>query len=225
MSVAPVKPLVVAIPSKRILEAAKTFANYDWLATFTEDVTTDAVINHTAFQLMQVIGDLDKTLKNLPGMENVGKEVAQCVKPLLDVTDQTEQDDLSALFGITPNTIDHLKKEGEKVVAGLDEAIQQIRDKDKKHGEIDNYQTVYYMLLVMVRYRPKEKLFDFVYGYSYERDTSVWQWLRSANLKTKQLLALQANVLARLGYGIKERANDKVLLLEEDLDTFKELLE
>ena len=108
--------LTVAIPAQVLLDLAQRFKNQDFLATFSREVKTDAVANHTASQIMKVVTGLNKTLRDVAGMKTVGEEIANCISPLIrKATTPKDDDDMSALFQITPDDIKLLQASDEKV--------------------------------------------------------------------------------------------------------------
>jgi len=214
----------ILIPTKMVLDIAKKLLNYDWLATYTKDMTTDIALNHTAIQMMQVIVGLNKSLKSIAGMKNVGEDIAACVKPLLIGFDDLPGDEaITVLFHITPEEIKCFKREGEDVLNGLDDVIQS-RNKIRKKSHSDNFETTFYIMYVAVTYRPKQKLYNLFYGYSYQRDTSIWQWTLNGASKQKRLLAMEVAVTHRLGHELKQKAGNELELKEDDMEMYHGLL-
>lgn len=108
--------LTVAVPAQALLDLARRFRNQDFLATYSREVKTDAASNHTATQVMKLVAGLNKTLKDVAGMKTVGEEIANCISPLIrKATTPKEDDDMSALFQITPDDIKLLQASDEKV--------------------------------------------------------------------------------------------------------------
>lgn len=108
--------LTVAVPAQALLDLARRFRNQDFLATYSREVKTDAATNHTATQVMKLVAGLNKTLKDVAGMKTVGEEIANCISPLIrKATTPKDDDDMSALFQITPDDIKLLQASDEKV--------------------------------------------------------------------------------------------------------------
>jgi hypothetical protein len=108
--------LTVAVPAETLLNLAQRFKNQDFLATYSREVKTDAAANHTATQVMKLVASLNKTLKDVAGMKTVGEEIANCISPLIrKATTPKEDDDMSALFQLTPEDIKVLEASDEKV--------------------------------------------------------------------------------------------------------------
>lgn len=108
--------LTVAVPAQALLDLARRFRNQDFLATYSREVKTDAAANHTATQVMKLVASLNKTLKDVAGMKTVGEEIANCISPLIrKATTPKDDDDMSALFQITPDDIKLLQASDEKV--------------------------------------------------------------------------------------------------------------
>lgn len=217
--------LTVIIPASRLVDLAKKFRNEDFLATYTREVQCDSATNYTTTQLMQVVKGLNDTLSRTPGMEQVGKEIAETLKPLIMVpmtSHDEEMDAMSALFTITPDEIKVLAASDEKTRDAMDESARQTATKFKKKNSVDNYETLFYMLTVLAVYYPKRRTFDFYHAYVYCRDTSIWQWARSGSDKKKRMAALELDGMRLLGTTLARQSNNAVTAVEKDSPEFKE---
>jgi len=186
-------------------------------------VKTDAAANHTATQVMRLVADLNKTLKDVAGMKTVGEEIANCISPLIrKATTPKEDDDMSALFQLTPEDIKVLEASDEKVLNEMSDSAEQTRNKFNKKQSIDNYETIFYMMIVLVRYSPKRQTFDLYYAYVWCRNTSIWQWALSGSEKKKRMASLEVEGVNLLGNTLARNSNGVVQAVPE-LKAFEDL--
>lgn len=217
--------LEVLVPSDRLMKFAKEFANYDWLATFSKDIKYDAGINLTTLQVMKLVSGLNGELSKIKGMETVGREVSDAFKPFIDIGKKEADDDIMALFQLTPDDIKCLNASDKAAKSKMDENAQQIRQKFKKQGNIDNLNTYFYTMIVLVRYSPKKDTFDFYYAYAYASNTSIWQWAINAETKKKRLASLELETLKDLGAAIANNSSGQVISKPAELEGYKEVFE
>ncbi|KAJ3028143.1 hypothetical protein HDV00_010622 [Rhizophlyctis rosea] len=131
-------------------------------------------------------------------MEGVGQHIANCIKPPfhLPATAKEDGDEMQLLFNFNPEEV--MRLDGQSILESRKEEVNnQTRQRQQKASSIDNYRTDY-LLMVLVRYKPSIKLYNFYYTYGYESNTSNFQWACSASEKQKRQLAVGARCRARL---------------------------
>ena len=97
-----------------------------------------------------------------------------------------------------------------QVMDEMSESAQQTRNKFNKSQSIDNYETIFYMMIVLVRYSPKRQTFDLYYAYVYCRNTSIWNWVLSGAEKKKRMAALEVEGVNLLGTELARHSNNMV---------------
>lgn len=216
--------LEVLVPSDKLMKWAKEFANYDLFATFSKNIKYDSGINFTTLQVMKLITGLNDQLNKVNGMENVGKEVVDAFRPFINI-EKNGEDDVMALFQLTPDDIKCLNASDKETKGKMDKNAVQIRQKYAKEGNIDNYNTYFYTMLVLIRFSPKKDTFDFYYAYAYSSNTSIWQWAVSADTKKKRLASLELETIKDLGAAIANNSAGQVVSKSAELEGYKEIFE
>ncbi|KAJ3067604.1 hypothetical protein HDU98_009200, partial [Podochytrium sp. JEL0797] len=128
--------------------------------------------------MMEKIAGLVKELKQLPGMTPLSRALPGVIKPLLLAARNpslAETDDLAAMFELEAHQITAMVFDHSASIAGLDESVVMANNKMAQDGEVDNFQTYYYCSRIYIRYRPKTKLFDLFFAYTYIRNGSIFQ--------------------------------------------------
>ena len=103
-----------------------------------------------------------------------------------------------------------------QVLGEMSESAQQTRTKFNKSQSIDNYETIFYMMLVLVRYSPKRQTFDLYYAYVYCRNTSIWNWMLSGSEKKKRMASLEVEGVNLLGNELARRSNGVVRAIPDE---------
>jgi len=215
---------LVIVPSKRILQLAKQYANNDFLASYEQEIVTDVALNHTTIEMMRLVAGL-----NFPnGMEDVKAQVALCVKPLITITPKKgapgipdDSASLFALFGFSNETMEVIATNSEEAKKHIELQLHQL---ESKKGAVDNMFTTFYQLLVYVAKDPKTEIWDFYYAYVYSRNKSVLQWALTMGHKRQRLAALKAESMYALGLEIARKSSGKLITEEQDIETLLEEL-
>ena len=109
-----------------------------------------------------------------------------------------------------------------QVLSEMSDSAEQTRNKFNKKQSIDNYETIFYMMVVLVRYSPKRQTFDLYYAYVWCRNTSIWQWALSGSEKKKRMAALEVEGVNLLGSELARNSNNMVQAVPE-LKAFEDL--
>jgi len=109
-----------------------------------------------------------------------------------------------------------------QVLNEMSDSAEQTRNKFNKKQSIDNYETIFYMMIVLVRYSPKRQTFDLYYAYVWCRNTSIWQWALSGSEKKKRMASLEVEGVNLLGNTLARNSNGVVQAVPE-LKAFEDL--